>query len=128
MKSEALFRATGFYRRFGIPILTNRKVTIHSSPSGSFTKASKDIRSYQDEDCHIIRNMRKKRSLTGLWIEDEGCYEMICKNYRSKYIYAKLQFYLVKILNTNNNKKFRNNRQEQKQAKGTWHQILCLYW
>lgn len=31
----------------------------------------------------------KKRLFIGLWIEDEGCYEMICKNYRLKYIYVK---------------------------------------
>lgn len=51
--------------------------------------------------------MRKKDHSLVYKIEDEGCYEMICKNYRSKYIYAKLQFYLVNILNANNNKKFR---------------------
>lgn len=31
----------------------------------------------------------KKRLFIGLWIEDEGCYEMICKNYRLKYLYVK---------------------------------------
>lgn len=43
--------------------------------------------------------------------------------YMQKFNFTSLTYWIPTII-----KKFVNNRQEQKQAKGTWHQILCLYW